>query len=397
MDTCYRKHCDVSWKSISFFRSNTLKADPQIADTRFKKSLNIYNEKYFETYEDGYLLVSTYDQENGSFVLLYSLSENKEVFRWIPPLDIIHSMAPNYTQGINSFRYYRSQHPVLMNNGDIVFSSGEGPLVRLNKCNKIEWIIPGIFHHSNQKFDNEKYIYAVKRLEKNDKNKLIWDDGFSIIDSLTGEELSEFSVERILLADDENYNIIYGIGEHELDRYHVNQVYPILETDDFVKKGDVLISVRNLSLVILYRPNENRIIWKSVGPWINQHDSRYLGNGKISVFGNNIVRGLAQKYEFPIGHSDIYIYDISNNTYERPFKKVMSESYQRSGGIFRMLNNGDGFVELSSNMKAQRFNKNEIIWEYVNYLGDGKKGNLNWTRYLNKNEVDIKFLKGKCK
>ena len=62
-----------------------------------------------------------------------------------------------------------------------------------------------------------------------------------------------------------------------------------------------------------------------------------------------------------------------------------------------MLNNGDGFVELSSNMKAQRFNKNEIIWEYVNYLGDGKKGNLNWTRYLNKNEVDIKFLKGKCK
>ena len=50
-----------------------------------------------------------------------------------------------------------------------------------------------------------------------------------------------------------------------------------------------------------------------------------------------------------------------------------------------MLNNGDGFVELSSNMKAQRFNKNEIIWEYVNYLGDGKKGNLNWTRYLNKN------------
>ena len=90
-------------------------------------------------------------------------------------------MAPNYTQGINSFRYYRSQHPVLMNNGDIVFSSGEGPLVRLNRCNKIEWIIPESFITLIKKFDNEKYIYAVKRLEKNDKNKLIWDDGFSII------------------------------------------------------------------------------------------------------------------------------------------------------------------------------------------------------------------------
>ena len=36
--------------------------------------------------------------------------ENKEIFRWIPPLDEIHKMAPEFIDGINSHRYYRSQH-----------------------------------------------------------------------------------------------------------------------------------------------------------------------------------------------------------------------------------------------------------------------------------------------
>ena len=384
-------------KVIYFFRSNTLKVDPQIAKTDFEKSLNIYNQSYFDNYEDGYLLVSTYDYDNGSFILLYSLKENKEIFRWIPPLDEIHKMAPEFIDGINSHRYYRSQHPLLMNNGDVIFSSGEGPLVRLSSCNKIKWLIPEIYHHSINKYDGDNLIYAVKRLKKNERNKHIWDDGFSIIDSQTGKQIQEFSVEKIILKNEKNRGIVWGVGEFEMDRYHVNQVYPITITDDFVKKGDVLISIRNLSMVMLYRPSEDKIIWKSVGPWINQHDSRYLGDGKISVFGNNVVRGLAQRFEFLLGHSDIYIYDISSDTYTMPFSKVMKNSKQRSGGIFKLLNNGDGFVEQSSDMVVQRFSEKEIIWEYVNYLGNSEKGNLNWTRYLSKSEINLEFINNKFK
>ena len=32
----------------------------------------------------------------------YTLKENKEIFRWIPPLDEIHKMAPEFIDGINS-------------------------------------------------------------------------------------------------------------------------------------------------------------------------------------------------------------------------------------------------------------------------------------------------------
>ena len=75
----------------------------------------------------------------------------------------------------------------------------------------------------------------------------------------------------------------------------------------------------------------------------------------------------------------------------------MKNSKQRSGGIFKLLSNGDGFSELSSDMIVKRFNEEEIIWEYVHYLGNSKKGNLNWTRYLEKTDVNLENLNNDCK
>ena len=246
-------------KIITLARSNSTKINPQISDTNLSKSLNILDKEKFKN-ENGYLLVSTYDYENGSFVLLYSLSEDKEIYRWIPPIKQINKLSANFTEGINSRRYYRSQNPVLMKDGSIVFSSGEGPLVKISKCNEIEWLIPELYHHSIQKFDGENLIYAVKSLEKNENNKFILDDGFAIIDSKTGKKMAEYSMEKILMQNPDKYRgILYGIGEHELDRYHVNEAYPINVSDEFVKKEDVLISIRNLSMVMLYRPSENLV------------------------------------------------------------------------------------------------------------------------------------------
>ena len=209
--------------------------------------------------------------------------------------------------------------------------------------------------------------------------------------------MAEYSMEKILMQNPDKYRgILYGIGEHELDRYHVNEAYPINVSDEFVKREDVLISIRNLSMVMLYRPSENKIIWSKIGPWLNQHNVKYLGSGKISVFGNNIIRGLPQESEFMLDHSDIYIYDMKNESFERPYKKVMKNSRQRSGGLFQMLENGDGFVELSSDITVKRLSKNNVVWEYIHYLGKSKKGNLNWVRYLSKDQFDLNFIKTKC-
>ena len=66
------------------------------------------------------------------------------------------------------------------------------------------------------------------------------------------------------MNDKDNLGLLYGVGEFEKDRYHINSVIPIKYTDNF-EKDDLVISIRNLSTVIVFRPKEDKIIWSQTG------------------------------------------------------------------------------------------------------------------------------------
>ncbi|MCH8857610.1 MAG: hypothetical protein IIA03_15585, partial [Proteobacteria bacterium] len=50
---------------------------------------------------------------------------------------------------------------------------------------------------------------------------------------------------------------------------------------------DVVLSARNISTVFLFRPSTGKIVWLKTGPWLNQHDVDYHGNGNYTIFGND--------------------------------------------------------------------------------------------------------------
>ncbi len=380
-------------KVIILFRSHSTEISPQILEANEDYFLNDYN--LSNDYE-GYLLVSSYDND-GSYVYLLDVESKKKIYEWRPPLKEIYKLAPKFVDGINTPRYYRSQHPLLFKNGDLVFSSGDGPLLRLSKCNEVKWIISDQFHHSIHLDETTNLIYAIKTFKKSKKNIYFLEDGFSIIDPESGNVLKEFSIHDILTNNKDNLGLLYGVGEFEKDRYHINSVIPIKYTDNFFEKDDLVISIRNLSTIIVFRPKEDKIVWSQTGPWINQHDARYLGEGKFSIFSNNIIRGLPQSYEFLIDHSDIYFLNLKNNTIERPFKNIFKKSKQRSGGIFRPIDDDKGIVELHSDAKIMKISKKYgVMWEHQNYLGNNKKGNINWSRYIIKDNINIKIFEKKC-
>ena len=101
----------------------------------------------------------------------------------------------------------------------------------------------------------------LKLLKKSKKNIYFLEDGFSIIDPESGKVLKEFSIHKILMNDKDNLGLLYGVGEFEKDRYHINSVIPIKYTDNFFEKDDLVISIRNLSTVIVFRPKEDKIVW----------------------------------------------------------------------------------------------------------------------------------------
>jgi len=305
---------------------------------------------------------------------------------------------------MNARSSYRSQHPLLLTDGSVVFSSGEGPLVRIDRCGKLLWAVDKHFHHSIEMGpDNTLFAPLViatpqdfdSVTRKGHKVYPIRDDGLAEI-SLDGTIIKEWSVKDILERNG-YIGLLYGVGEFETDRIHLNDVEPIMVTDTYARKGDLILSSRQLSTVFLYRPSTDKIIWLQTGPWLNQHDVDYQGNGIYTIFGNDSIRGPVAKREYN-GYSSIYFYDQKTNTtgVYRSFEK--EKFYTETQGLHTVLKNGDLFIEEQEKHILHRLNKDSHRWKYVNTLNDEEIGALHWSRYLDATPVDFPFLKSpECK
>jgi hypothetical protein len=52
------------------------------------------------------------------------------------------------------------------------------------------------------------------------------------------------------------------------------------------KVGDIMVSMRNLNLIVVIDQSTKKIKWSMTGPYIRQHDPDFLDNGRISVYDN---------------------------------------------------------------------------------------------------------------
>ena len=54
--------------------------------------------------------------------------------------------------------------------------------------------------------------------------------------------------------------------------------------------GDLLVSMRDLNLVMVVDPVSWDVKWHQTGPWLRQHDPEFRPDGRISIFNNNVYR-----------------------------------------------------------------------------------------------------------
>ena len=362
---------------------------PQLLTFSDFSGLKRYDAKFND---DGVLLVSAFGSDaNVSTAYLYDLQNQAVLHEWVPPVEDINAVTRSFGSKENIRRNYRSQHPLLLANGDLLVTSGEGPLVRISACSELVWAIDRHFHHSIQMTSNNTVLVPIVL----DNRKLdrvaqpIRNDGWAEVD-LDGNILGEWSVSEILERNGYGW-LLHGVGRFESDRIHLNDAEPILETDDFVQEGDVVLSARNLSTVFLYRPSTDKVIWLSTGPWLNQHDVDYLGDGQFSVFDNSIVRGVVKKHR-RFGGNKIWRYDMKSGRASilRDMTDVGISTY--SDGLHRVLENGDIFVEETHRGLLHRVFANGLRWSYARDGGDGVIGAPLWSRYLTKKEAQFPWL-----
>jgi len=380
----------VTNKNITFgyfIKSNILKVINFDINSKRVKERKI--DKSFYSYDDftdnGFLLVSGYNLKNKtSNVILFSIKDEKILHTWQPPINKIHEGSKNFTSEYNLKKNYRMQHPLLLKNGDLIFSSGEGPLVKIDKCSNYIWSNNRHFHHSIEEY-NEKLIIAPMVLNDNlGKNYPILNHGFALVNKEDGSIKKKFSIFKIL-EDNNKIGLLYGVGEFEYDRIHLNDAEVIIKSDKFVQRGDIMLSSKHLSTVFLYRPKNNSIIWLKTGPWLNQHDVDYLGDGKFSIFGNDTFRyNKVDTHDvFLSQNNKIYIYDLNNDEIKTIYEKTMAEIKTPTQGLHEILDNGDVFIEDTDNFRLTRLSDKNKRWDYFNYLGENKIGSIHWSRYLN--------------
>ena len=345
---------------------------------------------------DGYFLISAYDEKfKENSIFLYSLIDQKLLKTWSPNVKKLNTLISNDYKLTPQDQpmVFRSLHPLLLPDGGIIISSGEGLLVRLNRSSEIVWFIESHFHHSIEQGLNNKTILTNIWMDeplifKTGEFSKIRNDGYAVV-SLDGKILEERSIAQILY-DNEYHGLLFG-QKWEYDRIHLNDAEFITQSDEFVERGDIMISARNISSVFLYRPSTNKIIWLKSGPFLNQHDVNYIGNGFFSIFGNDNVRGRRLNPRLVQQYSSIYFYDMSKDEIIKIKELNESNISINSQGRSKVLDNGQIFID--DGERAMILSKDgDILLRYSHKQGDKIIGAMHWSRYYKKNEISEQIL-----
>jgi hypothetical protein len=350
--------------------------------------------------KEAYLLLSRYDNDLVEGVVELIDLRNFEVLHiWNPDIDAFNDSV----EQVDEFKYLyrdtnnqrnRLMHPKLTSDGGLLYQD-YGPVRKIDSCSNL------VFQNAHDKFHHSietdidgnlwvpSHIYP-QSLPIEQVGRIIvenggfWDDAIVKL-SPDGEILFEKSVSQIFI-DNGLESRLFSVGDKNYfnpDPVHLNDIQPVNFDGEFWKKGDVFLSLRHQSMVLLYRPSSNEIIWKGTGPFFHQHDVDILDNHRISIFNNNskdFVEG-----DIVDGHNEVIIYDFKTNEYSSYFKDSLVNNDVRTitEGRSQILSNGDLYIEESNYGRTLFFNKDgSLRWTHVNRAGDGNVYLVSWSRIL---------------
>ncbi len=127
--------------------------------------------------------------------------------------------------------------------------------------------------------------------------------------------------------------------------------------------GDLLVSLRSINLIFVFSPTTLKIKWWRSGGWRRQHDPDWQADGTITLYNNNMHRGVST------------LIKIDPKTYKQEIiyhgKKEKFYTWMR--GKHEVLKNGH--ITLSSPQQGRVFEvdeSGETVFEFVNRYDEKK-------------------------
>ncbi|OYX45556.1 MAG: hypothetical protein B7Z02_00940 [Rhodobacterales bacterium 32-67-9] len=355
--------------------------------------------------ETGYVLLSRYDGDRERHVVeLVSLADGKVKHLWLPDADTLLAGTPResriaeYTNW--NTKHYRAIHPILTENGALIIKDHQSFLYALDACSKKLWGQTDVLFHHSTESDGAGGWWIPSYIEPTRIERAAPD---FVEDSLAhvgpdGTVLENISAAEILLRHGMEY-ALFTAGRYQKDPVHINDIEPVLEDGPYWKKGDLFLSFRHLSMLMLYRPSTDEIIWKQQGPWLAQHDVDILDDHRIAVFNNNAYdKGTGARV---YGTNEITVYDFATDETGNLWPAALEKPEVRTlfEGLFQMLPDGRFLVEEENSGRLLILSQTgDIAAEFINKASDGLAYRLGWSRYMTAEEgkAALATLGGSC-
>ncbi|SPH18097.1 hypothetical protein DEA8626_01627 [Defluviimonas aquaemixtae] len=354
---------------------------------------------------DGYLLLSRYDGDaNRHVVELVDLSDSSVKHMWRPDAEALLADAPRESRIAEFTNWnnenYRVIHPYLTESGQLIAKDHQSFLYALDGCSKKIWAQEDVLMHHATEPDGAGGFWIPGYVEPNDIERVEPD---FIDDSIThvgpgGDVLANMSVTRIFLRHGMEY-ALFTAGDYQRDPIHLNDVQPVLADGPHWKKGDLFLSFRHQSMIMLYRPATDEIVWMRQGPWLAQHDVDILDDHRIAVFNNKAYdRGTGARVH---NTNQITVYDFETGEVGNPWAAALEKPEVKTlfEGLFDVLPEGHLLVEEENSGRLLIVSTTgDTLAEFVNKAADGLAYRLGWSRYMTQEEGDAALanLAGGC-
>lgn len=278
--------------------------------------------------------------------------------------------------------------------GSVVFNFEYGGTVKLDRCGAVEWTVDRRTHHSVERAESGGFWIPSRRGASPDgpspyppfTTPFAEDTVLHV--SHAGEILSEFSVVRLLYDNGLEPLLTVNSGftpdrtgpTREL--VHLNKVdeLPTALAADFpmFTAGDLVLSIRQMNMLLVVDPEGRRVKWWKVGPWRRQHDPGFMPGGRLVLFNNNLyasaLAGPDRKTPLTAPRvSEILAVDPSTGLVDTlyggtPGEALLSATRGKvdvtvAGGLLVTEADGGRVFETDADRR--------VVWEYVARYDDG--------------------------
>lgn len=252
-----------------------------------------------QTY-DGYTLM-TYKNHTGIFLIDM---KGDIVHSWDVPFKKAFPIADHVHKMVKVVMVVEDAH--LYPNGDLLIQYGglnDTPhgygVARVDKDGKVIWAHADNNHHDLYiEPEGQGYIYTLSHhiiqdpipgLEHMDYPSLM--DYVVKLDPNTGEEVERVSITEALQKSPYAKYLKLKVEDEEIwDYFHTNSVEKLepsmAKFFPMFKEGQILVSIRNLDLLIMLEMDTKNVTWATQGSWIRQHSAQFTPEGKIILFDN---------------------------------------------------------------------------------------------------------------